>query len=102
MIGLDDDNRDSLLDEAVQQYVDARLRGEPPDIDEFVTRYPGLEHRIREKIRSLQRINTLFDSLVQSDKSDFDATLSRQDLVGQKVGSFEIVEMIGRGGMGVV
>jgi serine/threonine-protein kinase len=102
MTGPNDNNRESPLDQAVQQFVDARLRGEQPDIDEFVKQYPELEHQIREKIRNLQRINTLFDSLVQANESDFEEPASGQDLVGQKVGSFEIVEMIGRGGMGVV
>lgn len=102
MTELNDDNQDSSLDQAVQQFVDARLRGEQPDIGEFVKQYPGLEHQIREKIRNLQRINTLFDSLIQADESDFNETISNQDFIGRKVGSFEIVEMIGRGGMGVV
>jgi len=102
MTELNDDNRESPLDQAVQQFIDARLRREQPDIDEFVKQYPELEHQIREKIRSLHRINTLFDSLVQADESDFQDAASGQDLVGQKVGSFEIVEMIGRGGIGVV
>jgi serine/threonine-protein kinase len=44
----------------------------------------------------------LLDSLVQADESDFADTATGHDLVGQKVGSFEIVEIIGRGGMGVV
>jgi serine/threonine protein kinase/tetratricopeptide (TPR) repeat protein len=102
MTGLNDDNRESPLDQAVQQFIDARLRGEQPDIEEFVKQYPELEHQIREKIRNLQKINTLFDSLVQTDESDFQDGAPENDLVGQKVGSFEIVEMIGRGGMGVV
>jgi serine/threonine protein kinase/Tol biopolymer transport system component len=102
MTGLNDDNQQSPLDQAVQRFVDARLRGEQPDIDEFVKQYPELEHQIREKIRNLQRINTLFDSLVQTDESDFEEINAGQNLVGQRVGSFEIVEMIGRGGMGVV
>jgi serine/threonine protein kinase/tetratricopeptide (TPR) repeat protein len=102
MTGLNDDNRESLLDRAVQQFVDARLRGEQPEIEEFVKQYPELEHQIREKIRNLQRINTLFDSLVQSDESDFLDGVPENDLVGQRIGSFQIIEMIGRGGMGIV
>ncbi|MHC4518452.1 MAG: protein kinase domain-containing protein, partial [Planctomycetota bacterium] len=102
MTGPKDDNQQSTLDQAVQQFVDARLRGEQPDIDEFVKQYPDLERQIREKIRNLQRINTLFDSLVQADESDFEDTAAGEELVGRKVGSFAIVEMIGRGGMGVV
>ena len=97
-----DDNRKHDLEEALEQFVDSQLWDKQPDIDEFVKRYPEYEHQIRERIRKIQRIHTLFDSLVQADESDFADTATGHDLVGQKVGSFEIVEIIGRGGMGVV
>jgi len=96
------DNQQDVIKEAVRRFVDARLRGQEPDIDGFVQKYPGLESKIREGIRELQKIDTLFDSLVQADESEFDETASGQDLVGQKVADFEITKMIGRGGMGVV
>ena len=102
MTGLNDDNKESSLDQAVQQFIDAQLRGEQPDIEEFVKQYPELEHQIKQKILNLQKIDTLFDSLVQADESDFEDTATGEDLVGQKIGGFEIREMIGRGGMGVV
>jgi len=102
MTGLNDDDQDSSLDQAVQQFIDARLRGQEPDIDEFVRQYPEFEEQIRQKLQNIQRINSLFDSLVQADECDFEVAEAGHDLVGQKVGSFEIVEMVGRGGMGVV
>jgi len=102
MTGLNDDNYESTLDQAVQQFVDARLRGQEPDIDEFVRQFPELENQIRQKIWNLQKIDTLFDSIVHADESDFEETASGHDLVGQKIGGFEIKEIIGRGGMGVV
>ncbi|KPK53324.1 MAG: hypothetical protein AMS22_07545, partial [Thiotrichales bacterium SG8_50] len=94
-----EDNQQQTIKEAVRQFVDARWQGQEPDIDEFVRQYPGLEHQIKQGIRDAQRIDALFDSLVRTDESD---SASGYDLVGRKVGSFEIVEMIGRGGMGVV
>ncbi|MHC4535865.1 MAG: protein kinase domain-containing protein [Planctomycetota bacterium] len=97
-----DDNRKHDLEEALEQFVDSQLWDKQPDIDEFVKRYPEYEDQIRERIRKIQRIHTLFDSLVQADECDFNNTATGHDLVGQKVGSFEIVEIIGRGGMGVV
>jgi len=97
-----DNNQENILRQAVQQFIDARLQGQEPDIDEFVKQYPQLEHQIRRKIRNLGKIDTLFDSLLKADENDFENETAGQDLVGRKIGNFEIVEMIGRGGMGVV
>jgi serine/threonine protein kinase len=97
-----DNNHEVIIKEAVQQFIDAQLRGEKPDIEEFVRQYPNLEHQIRESIQDAQRIDALFDTLIQADESDFAETMTFQDLVGKNVGSFEIKEIIGRGGMGVV
>ncbi len=102
MIADRDDNKADILDEALTQFVNAYVRGEQPDIDEFVEQYPQHEAHIRQRVAGLCEIDALFDSLVQSDESDFEEAAAGQDLVGRKIGSVEIVEMIGRGGMGVV
>jgi eukaryotic-like serine/threonine-protein kinase len=97
-----DDHQEQFLDETVQHYIEAQLQGEEPDLDEFVKNYPEFEHQIKQKIQNLRKIETLFDSIVQAVESDFEEAATGCNLVGQKIGSFEIVEMIGRGGMGVV
>jgi serine/threonine-protein kinase len=102
MAGFTDNNQNRIIEEAVQQFVDAQLQGRQPDIDEFVKRYPEFEDQLRKRIGKLRKLDTLFSSLVQVDENDFDATAIGPDLAGQKIGSFEIGEMIGRGGMGVV
>ena len=97
-----DNNREHSFNEAVRQFVEAQLSGYEPNIEEFVSKYPEFEHQIRQKIKEFQKVDSLFDTLVQADESDFEDTATGCDLVGQKIGGFEIVEMIGRGGMGVV
>lgn len=95
-------NRDEVLDEAVREFLAAQLRGEEPDLDAFVQQYPGLEERIRRKVRACQRVGSLFDSIRQADESEFPGRGDESDLVGQRLGPFEITEIIGRGGMGIV
>jgi len=102
MVEPNEDNREGILEEAVQRFVDAQLRGQVPDIDDYARQYPGLESQIRQRIQNLERIGVLFARLTQAHEGDFGDTADGGDLVGLKIGSFEIGEMIGRGGMGVV
>ena len=102
MAKADGDNQKDVVEEAVKQFVDASMHGDKADLDEFVKQYPGLESQIQRGIQELNKINNLFDSLVKADLSDFEDITDEHDLVGKKVGSFEIVKVIGRGGMGVV
>ncbi|MFX0198151.1 MAG: protein kinase [Candidatus Hodarchaeota archaeon] len=98
----DDNSLDIVLDEAVQEFLASGFRGEEPNLDEFVKQYPGLEQQIRRKIRDCQRVSSLFDSLREADESEFEEAAAGCELVGRKIGGFEIVEMIGSGGMGFV
>ncbi len=99
---MDDKKQEHGFKEAIRQFVEMRLLGKEPDIEKLVSKYPEFEHEIRRKLREFHKVDSLFDSLVQADESDFDATVTGHDLTGRKVGAFEITEMIGRGGMGVV
>ena len=95
-------NRENDFEEALRQFIDSRMRGEKLDIDEFVNKYPEFEDQIRQKVQSFHKIDALFDTIMQSDESEFEDTATGPHLIGRKVANFEIVEMIGRGGMGVV
>jgi serine/threonine protein kinase/Flp pilus assembly protein TadD len=102
MATTNNDDREHEVEQAVWQYLDAQLRGSARDIEELVKKYPEFEDRIRQKITDFQKVDSLFDSLVQADESDFEDTVTMHDLAGRTIGNFEIVEVIGRGGMGVV
>jgi serine/threonine protein kinase/Tfp pilus assembly protein PilF len=102
MATINNDDREHEVEQAVLQFLDAQLRGSASDMEELVKKYPEFEDKIRQKIAEFQKVDSLFDSLVQADESDFDSTTTGPDLVGRKIGGFEIKEIIGRGGMGVV
>jgi len=102
MVTIDDNNKEHSFKEAVRQFVEAQLSGKEPDIEELVSKYPDYEHQIRQKVKEFHKVDSLFDTLVQADQGDFANISDEYDLVGKKVGGFEIEEIIGRGGMGVV
>ncbi len=97
-----DDRQDQVLDEAVQQFLAAQLREEKPDLDAFVQQYPDLEQQIRQKVQACGRISSLFDSLRNVQDGEIREAEDAADLVGKRIGAFQITEIIGRGGMGVV
>jgi serine/threonine protein kinase/tetratricopeptide (TPR) repeat protein len=102
MAKMDDKNKESSFKEAVRQFVEQQLSGKEPDIQELISKFPEHEHQIRRKINEFHQVDSLFDTLIRTDRSDFEDITDEYDLVGKKVGSFKIEKIIGRGGMGVV
>jgi len=93
------DHRNELVNEAAQQYAQAYLKGQAPDLDTFLRQFPGLEKDVRSKIESFQKVDSLFRDLRHIDESEL---TTADNLVDKTVGHFRITEVIGRGGMGVV
>ena len=102
MVEQADNNRNERLDKIVQEFLAAQLQGEEPDLEQFVRQHPGLEEKIRQKVQNCQQVSSLFDSLREVDESEFQHSKDQTDLAGTRLGAFEITEVIGRGGMGVV
>ncbi|MHC4629205.1 MAG: serine/threonine-protein kinase, partial [Planctomycetota bacterium] len=97
-----DDNQENVFEKAVQRFVDAQLSDQRPDMEEFVRQYPQFEERLRARLENLKKVDALLTSLTQADETDFADTTVASDLMGQKIGDFQVAEIIGRGGMGVV
>lgn len=98
---LGDSQRDAV-EKAVEQFVEAQLDGRQLDIEEYVRQYPGMADRIRRRLRDLREIDGLFMGLMAADGSSFASSAAGHDLVGKRLGDFEVLRLIGMGGMGAV
>jgi len=97
-----ENNQENIIEQVIQQFIDTQLRGQNPDINDLVKKYPEFEGRIRQRIQNFQYINGLFDCLMEADESDFAPKISEHNLIGQMLGDFKILSLIGTGGMGAV
>ena len=97
-----DQNRESRIDEIVLEFIEARTRGEAPDLNVFVKQHPDLEQDIRRRVASFGQVDLLFDLVKQTDESDFPTQDTGYSRIGEQIGGFKIIEVIGQGGMGIV
>ena len=84
---------DDLVGKVVEEYFQRLDRGERPQLDEFVERYPEIGDLLRTVIPALQAAEQTSDS---SSKGVAATDHHRQ------LGDFRILRQIGRGGMGIV
>ena len=88
------DNRAATLEEALNLFIDMYLRGQQPDIDEFVRQYPQCEVQLKKRIQDLREIDTLFDTIFQADQSDFVDAVPERELVDKKMIPRRIAEKL--------
>lgn len=79
-------------------FLDQQRRGENPDLQEYVSRYPELACSLQELIAAMQALEGLKSK--REAKSGGKASLGPSIIT--RLGDFRIVREIGRGGMGVV
>ena len=81
-------NSDNIVEQVIQRFVDAQLQGQKPDIDEFAKQYPEFENQLKQRLQNLDKIDSLFDCLMQADDNDFENAIEGHDLVGQEFGGY--------------
>ena len=96
----DDDDR---VGEAVELYLLATEQGQPPALDEFVARYPGVEEDIRAALEGLELVHGLIGmGSATGSGSGRRAGLDHRIESGKRIAGYRVVRELGRGGMGTV
>ena len=80
--------REDRLDEVIAEYLKAVDAGQRPDREEFLARYSDLEAELRRFFRAQDGM----DQLMGGERASTESVL----------GDYELIEELGRGGMGVV
>ena len=86
------------LEDVVAEYLGLKDRGEAPPVGEFLDRYPHLEKELLGFFNNQNAFDRLAEPIRQIQTSMTSAE-SRSDV---QLDGFEIIEEIGRGGMGVI
>ena len=90
-----------LLDELSLQFA-AQLRcGENPDIDDYISQWPGREGEVRNLLESVRLLES-YRAHEQTKSHLASREQSRLTEIPSRLGDFQLVREIGRGGMGVV
>ncbi len=84
------------LESIVSDYNDRYRRGEQPNVEEYVARYPRLAEEIRETLPVLKKLRDLTPALPSAEASEV------MESIPERIGDYRILGELGRGGMGVV
>jgi serine/threonine protein kinase/Tfp pilus assembly protein PilF len=86
-----------LMGQVVEELLDRLHRGERPDVESYVRRYPQLASVLRQMLPALELMRSAGECLIADDELSASASL-----VAGCLGDFRILREVGRGGMGVV
>ena len=89
-----DDDIDERLGTLMDEFVSRNREGEYPSITEFTERYPELEDEIRKLFPAL--------AMLEGAKEDLSEGTDADKVPLTRLGEYQIIREIGRGGMGVV
>ena len=91
------------MGEAVEAYLTLAEQGQPPAIDEFVTRFPDLQDDVRAALEGLELVHGLLGlGSATGSGSGRAAGVDHRIESGRRIAGYRVVRELGRGGMGTV
>lgn len=91
---------DAFLDEVMAELIAQRLDGRSPDVEALIAAHPDRAEQIRARVADLERLTALWHEMTAA--ADASHPTGRTLPPGTRLGEFDVVREIGRGGMGVV
>jgi tetratricopeptide (TPR) repeat protein len=93
-------SHDERVDAAIADWLEAVEQGRTPDPQEFVARYPDLKAELATFLADREQFDLLAAGI---DTAAYpQQTEPAAGLLGRRLGDFEVIREIGRGGMGIV
>jgi serine/threonine protein kinase/WD40 repeat protein len=89
----DSAEQDEPLGEAIEEYLDLAESGQPPDPEEFASRYPEIADELLEALKGFSLVRGLVGA---------PGDMGRRLEAGRRLAGYRIVRELGSGGMGVV
>src|SRR5687768_17552660 len=96
-----DRTADSRLDEVLGEYLHAQEAGRAPRREELLAAHPDLASDLAAFLDDQDRFDRLLSPLA-TPRDSKNAAITGASLVGHRVGNYEVLEVVARGGMGVV
>lgn len=91
------DSRVALLDRIADEFTERYRRGERPELQEYIERYPELAEEIREYLPAIMAME-----FVEAERDVQTAPRTTPAPPLLEIGNYAVLREIGRGGMGVV
>src|SRR5262249_27558880 len=93
---------DTRFEQVVEQFLREREAGHDPDPQRYLASFPELAAPLRDFFAGQELFDRLAPALAPQVQPTPAATGFTLPQVGERVGGFELLEEVGRGGMGVV
>jgi Flp pilus assembly protein TadD len=100
--GPDPTTLDRRFEEVVEQFLREREAGRTPDPQRYLLDFPELTSLLRDFFAGQDLFDRLAPDLAPQGQATALATCRALPALGERVGGFELLEEVGRGGMGVV